>query len=89
MIGSGRCSLAWQALRSPDSASKEAAMRELAHSLRTACEREADYDIAATIDAMVAVDGADSDLVRQRDEILATAEDRAAAGSRSLRRGGA
>lgn len=48
----------------------EAAMRELRHSLETARARNSEYDIAATIDVMAAVAGADADLVRQRDEIL-------------------
>lgn len=46
------------------------AMRELEHSLRTARDRSADYDIAATIDAMAAIDGVDAALLRERDEIL-------------------
>jgi hypothetical protein len=50
---------------------KQAAMRELGHSLKTARERKADYDIAATIDVMAAVGGADQDLSRERDAILA------------------
>jgi hypothetical protein len=45
-------------------------MRELEHALRTARDRGAEYDIAATIDAMAAIDGADSTLLRERDEIL-------------------
>ncbi len=59
-IGSGRCLPAWPGLRSRGWASSKAAMRELEHSLRTARARGADYDIAATIDAMAAIDGADS-----------------------------
>jgi tetratricopeptide (TPR) repeat protein len=50
---------------------KGGAIRELKHSLRTARERAAEYDIAATIDSMDLVDGADPDLLRERDEILA------------------
>jgi class 3 adenylate cyclase/tetratricopeptide (TPR) repeat protein len=46
------------------------AMRELEHSLRAARARGADYDVAATIDAMAAIDGANSTLLRERDEIL-------------------
>ncbi len=46
------------------------AMRELNHSLRTARDRSAEYDIAATIDAMAAVDLVDPGLLRERDQIL-------------------
>ena len=46
------------------------AMRELEHSLRTARDRSAEYDIAATIDAMAAIDGVDPALLRERDGIL-------------------
>jgi class 3 adenylate cyclase/tetratricopeptide (TPR) repeat protein len=46
------------------------AIRELEHSLRTARERGADYDIAATIDAMAALGAADTALLVERDEIL-------------------
>jgi tetratricopeptide (TPR) repeat protein len=49
----------------------EAAMRELRHSLKTARDRSAEYDIAATIDAIDAFGGADPELRRERDEILA------------------
>ena len=49
---------------------KEAAMRELRHSLETARARSSEYDIAATIDVMAAVAPPDADLVRERDEIL-------------------
>jgi class 3 adenylate cyclase/tetratricopeptide (TPR) repeat protein len=49
----------------------EAAIRELSHSLKTARERSAEYDVAATIEAMDAFGGADDDLLRERDEILA------------------
>ena len=38
---------------------RKGAMRELEHALRTARDRGANYDIAATIDAMAAIDGAD------------------------------
>ncbi len=44
-------------------------MRELKHSLRTARERSAEYDIAATIDAMAAIGGVEAALLRERDEI--------------------
>jgi class 3 adenylate cyclase/tetratricopeptide (TPR) repeat protein len=48
------------------------AIRELNHSLRTARERGAQYDVAATIDAIdVVAGGADPELLRERDEILA------------------
>jgi class 3 adenylate cyclase/tetratricopeptide (TPR) repeat protein len=47
-----------------------AAMRELRHSLQTASARSAEYDVAATIDAMDAFGGADPELLRRRDEIL-------------------
>ena len=46
------------------------AMRELGHSLRTARDRGAEYDIAATIDAMAAIDGVEPALLLERDEIL-------------------
>jgi class 3 adenylate cyclase/tetratricopeptide (TPR) repeat protein len=49
---------------------REAAMREFRHSLTTARARDSQYDIAATIDAMAAVGGADGDLLAERDEIL-------------------
>jgi class 3 adenylate cyclase/tetratricopeptide (TPR) repeat protein len=49
---------------------REAAIRELAHSLRTARDRSAEYDLAAAIDAMAAVGGADPDMLRDRDRIL-------------------
>jgi class 3 adenylate cyclase/tetratricopeptide (TPR) repeat protein len=49
---------------------KEAAMRELRHSLTTARDRNAEYDVAATIDAMAALDRVDPDLLRERDGIL-------------------
>ncbi len=50
---------------------KQAAMRELGHSLKTARERKADYDTAATIDVMAAVGSPNQDLLRERDAILA------------------
>jgi tetratricopeptide (TPR) repeat protein len=50
---------------------KGAALRELNDSLRTARERAAEYDVAATIDVMDAVASADEHLLRERDEILA------------------
>jgi class 3 adenylate cyclase/tetratricopeptide (TPR) repeat protein len=46
------------------------AMRELGHSLRTARDRGAEYDIAATIDAMAVIDGVEPALLLERDEIL-------------------
>jgi tetratricopeptide (TPR) repeat protein len=49
---------------------KQAAMRELRHSLGSARARGADYDIAATIDAIDVVGGAEFELLRERDEIL-------------------
>ena len=49
---------------------KEAAMRELRHSLTTARDRKSDYDVAATIEIMDAVNGVDPDLLHERDEIL-------------------
>jgi class 3 adenylate cyclase/tetratricopeptide (TPR) repeat protein len=49
---------------------REAAMRELAHSLSTARDRAAEYDLAAAIDAMAAVGGADPEMLRDRDRIL-------------------
>jgi hypothetical protein len=47
-----------------------ASLRELGHALRVARERGAEYDIAATIDALEAVDGADSEMLAERDRIL-------------------
>jgi class 3 adenylate cyclase/tetratricopeptide (TPR) repeat protein len=49
---------------------KDAALRELGHSLRVGRERGAEYDIAATIDAFAAVDGADREMLAERDRIL-------------------
>jgi class 3 adenylate cyclase/tetratricopeptide (TPR) repeat protein len=48
-----------------------AAIRELTHSLKTARERGAAYDVAATIDAIDSLGGADRGMVAERDEILA------------------
>jgi hypothetical protein len=45
-------------------------MREFRHSLQTARARGSEYDIAATIDAMAAIGGADAELLAERDEIL-------------------
>ena len=49
---------------------KEAAMRELTHSLQTARARSSEYDIAATIDVIGAVDVVEPNLLSERDEIL-------------------
>ena len=49
---------------------RKGAMRELEHALRTARDRGSEYDIAATIDAIVAVGSADPALQSERDEIL-------------------
>jgi class 3 adenylate cyclase/predicted ATPase len=49
---------------------KEAAVRELQHSLATARNRGAEYDIAATIDVIEAVGAVDPALLQERDEIL-------------------
>jgi class 3 adenylate cyclase/tetratricopeptide (TPR) repeat protein len=46
------------------------AMRELEHSLRTARDRGAEYDIAATVDAMATLGRVDPVLLQERDEIL-------------------
>jgi hypothetical protein len=46
------------------------ALRELRHSLETARARNAQYDIAAAIDIIDVVGGADPDLLRERDQIL-------------------
>ena len=48
----------------------EAAREELNAALRSARDRGAEYDIAATIDALAALDGADAELLRERDRIL-------------------
>ena len=49
---------------------KDASLRELGHSLRVARERSAEYEIAATIDALDAIAGADRELLAERDRIL-------------------
>jgi tetratricopeptide (TPR) repeat protein len=49
---------------------REAAIRELRHSLGTARERGADYDVAATIDVLDAMAKADRTLLAERDAIL-------------------
>jgi hypothetical protein len=46
------------------------ALRELRHSLQTARARNAEYDIAATIDVMASVEDVEPDLLRERDAIL-------------------
>jgi len=48
----------------------DAARDELTAALRSARERGADYDIAATIDALAALDGADAETRDERDRIL-------------------
>jgi hypothetical protein len=48
----------------------EAAARELRHSLIAARARGTAYDVAATIDAMDAINIADGTLLHERDEIL-------------------
>jgi class 3 adenylate cyclase/tetratricopeptide (TPR) repeat protein len=49
---------------------KDASLRELGHSLRVSRERGAEYEIAATIDALDAVGGADPQMLAERDQIL-------------------
>jgi class 3 adenylate cyclase/tetratricopeptide (TPR) repeat protein len=49
---------------------KDASVRELGHSLRVGRERGAEYDVAATIDALEAIDGADREMLAERDRIL-------------------
>jgi hypothetical protein len=49
---------------------REAAMRELRHSLQAARQRRAQYDIAAAIDALAALGAADGHMLNERDEIL-------------------
>jgi tetratricopeptide (TPR) repeat protein len=49
---------------------REASARELQHSLRAARDRDADYEIAATIDAMDAIGSADPQMLIERDRIL-------------------
>ena len=46
------------------------ARTELLGALDTARQRGSEYDVAATIDVLVTLDGADPELVRARDEIL-------------------
>jgi len=48
----------------------EAARAELLAALKSARAREVEYDVAATIDALHALDGADADLLGERDEIM-------------------
>jgi tetratricopeptide (TPR) repeat protein len=48
---------------------KAGATRELRHSLESARKSGADYDIAATIDALEALGAADQQLLRSRDQI--------------------
>ncbi len=48
----------------------EAAREELAAALGSARERGAEYDFAATIDALDALGGADAEMLRERDQIL-------------------
>ncbi len=85
---SGRCSPAWPASRSRASASARGAMRELEHSLRTARDRGAEYDIAATIDAMAAIDGADPDPAARTGRDPRAAEDQRAARAGAARKRG-
>jgi class 3 adenylate cyclase/tetratricopeptide (TPR) repeat protein len=49
---------------------RNAAIRELRHSLASARERRADYDVAATADALAALGATDARLLDERDEIL-------------------
>ena len=48
----------------------DAARDELSAALRSARDRGAEYDIAATIDALARLDGADAEMLRERDQIL-------------------
>jgi class 3 adenylate cyclase/tetratricopeptide (TPR) repeat protein len=48
----------------------DAARDELSGALRSARDRGAEYDIAATIDALARLDGADAEMLRERDQIL-------------------
>jgi len=48
----------------------EEARRELIGALESARERAAEYDVAATVDVLNALAGADADQLRERDEIL-------------------
>jgi class 3 adenylate cyclase/tetratricopeptide (TPR) repeat protein len=50
---------------------RDAAEAQLARALHAARDRSADYEIAATIDVLDAIDLADDELRRERDEILA------------------
>ena len=50
---------------------KRGAIRELRHSLQTARDRRSEYDVAATIDVLHTLGGADDGEVAERDEILA------------------
>jgi tetratricopeptide (TPR) repeat protein len=49
----------------------DAARRELTAALECARERGSGYEVAATIDALAALGGADADMLRERDDILA------------------
>jgi len=49
---------------------RDAARDELTVALRSARDRGAEYDIAATIDALATLDGADAEMLRERDQIL-------------------
>ena len=49
---------------------KSAAIRELTHSLESARSLGGEYDIAATIDALATLNGADPRLLGERDTIL-------------------
>jgi class 3 adenylate cyclase/tetratricopeptide (TPR) repeat protein len=49
---------------------KKGALRELSHSLRVARERGAEYEIAATIDALDALGDANAQMLAERDRIL-------------------
>jgi tetratricopeptide (TPR) repeat protein len=49
---------------------REAAIRELRHSMQTARERGADYDVAATIDVLSVLGEAEESLRRERDELF-------------------
>ena len=50
--------------------STEAARAELIAALKSARERAAEYDVAATIDVLHALGAADADLLQERDEIM-------------------
>ena len=50
----------------------EAARDELTEALSCARERGAEYDVAATIDALAALDAADAEMLRERDNTLAS-----------------